>query len=71
MNEPQDVGVLLHRLHEAGIEHILIGGLAVRAHPFAVVGSITRVRSFGRDNTRDNIPEFRRSEAHNGPEEGV
>jgi len=31
MTERLDVGALLRRLHEAGIEHILIGGLAVNA----------------------------------------
>jgi hypothetical protein len=31
MNERLDVGALLRQLHEAGIEHVLIGGLAVNA----------------------------------------
>jgi len=31
MSERLDVGALLRQLHEAGIEHILIGGLAVNA----------------------------------------
>ena len=31
MNDSLDVGALLRQLHEAGVEHILIGGLAVNA----------------------------------------
>lgn len=31
MNHPLDVGALLRQLHEAEVEHILIGGLAVNA----------------------------------------
>jgi hypothetical protein len=31
MNDRLDVGALLRQLHEAGVEHILIGGLAVNA----------------------------------------
>lgn len=32
MTRPLDVAELLRRLHNAGIEHVLIGGLAVNAH---------------------------------------
>ena len=32
MTPPLDVAQLLRRLHAAGIEHVLIGGLAVNAH---------------------------------------
>lgn len=31
MRERLDVGALLRQLHDAGVEHILIGGLAVNA----------------------------------------